>query len=81
MLKSKKAKGEMNTLGPKGDTKVEWDSENEDEVEVAMKQFNDAMKKDFTAYRVKKDGSKARKITKFDPDAERIILVPVVAGG
>ena len=73
--------GELRRLGPQGDVKVVWDSENEDEVALAKKQFDEAMKKDFTAYRVKKDGSKSKKISKFDPDAEKIILVPVVAGG
>jgi len=73
--------GTMNRLGPQGDVKVVWDCDNEDEVELARKQFDEAMKKDFTAYRVKKGGKKSQKITKFDPDAEQVILVPVVEGG
>jgi len=73
--------GKMNRLGPQGDTKVVWDSENKDEVALAKKQFDEAMDKDFTAYRVKKGGKNSMKMTEFDPDAEQIILVPVVEGG
>ncbi len=73
--------GEISVLGREGDTKVIWDSENEEEVALAKKQFEDAMEKKFAAFRVKKDGTKSKKITKFDPDAERIILVPALAGG
>ena len=71
----------MHIMDPKlGDLKVVWDSENEAEVQLAKKQFNDAIKKEFTAYRAKKDGSKGKKIEKFDPEAERIIMVPPVVG-
>lgn len=72
----------LQILDPKvGDIKLIWDSENEDEVELAKKQFNEAKKKKFSAFAVKKSGEKGVRIEEFDPDSEKIIMVPPVAGG
>lgn len=74
--------GELRVMDAKeGDLKLIWDSENEDEVELAEKQFDAAKKKNFLAFRGKKDGSKGKLMEKFDPDAERIVMTPPVAGG
>jgi len=73
--------GEMRTLCDKGDTKVIWDPKNEDEVEAAEEQFNTLMDKGFTAFSVKKDGKKHKRIDEFDPKAGKIIMVPRMAGG
>jgi len=73
--------GRLSVLDPKkGDIKLIWDSENDDEVELAKKQFKEALKKDFTAYAVKGRGIKGEKIKEFDPDIERIIMIPPVVG-
>jgi hypothetical protein len=65
-----------------GDVKMVWDASKEVEVEVAREQFNKlTSKKNYIAYTVKKDGGKGKKITEFDPDAEMIILAPLVTGG
>ena len=73
--------GRLSVLDPKkGDIKLIWDSENEDEVELAEKQFKDALKKKFTAYAVKGKGKKGEKLEEFDPDIERIIMVPPAVG-
>ena len=74
--------GEISILSAnEGDLKIVWDKNNEIEVEMAEKQFNDAMKKKFAAFSVKAKGKKDVKITEFDPDAEKIILVPPIVGG
>lgn len=74
--------GALSIMDPKlGDLKVIWDSENEDEVELAEKQFDEAKEKGFLAFKAKKDGSKGKQIEKFDPEAERIIMIPPIAGG
>lgn len=73
--------GELRIMGSKGDTKVIWDPDNEDEVEAAEEQFDNLMAKDFLAFKVKKDGEKGSKIKKFDPDAGKIIMTPPLAGG
>jgi hypothetical protein len=73
--------GELAILDNTGDTKVLWDTHNQDEIDAAEEQFDTLIDKGFTAYSVKKDGEKGRKITKFDPDAGKIIMVPRIVGG
>ena len=74
--------GSLRILDPKmGDIKLIWDSENEDEVELVKKQFREAKKKGFSPFAVKKNGQKGERIEEFDPEAEKIIMVPPVAGG
>jgi hypothetical protein len=64
-----------------GDLKVIWDKDNQEEVDAAEAQFDALVKKHYIAYTVNKDGKAGKKITKFDPDAEKIILAPMVQGG
>lgn len=74
--------GALHVMDPKeGDLKLIWDSENEDEVELAKHQFDEAKEKGFLAFKAKKDGSKGKQIEKFDPESERIIMTPPIAGG
>lgn len=68
-------------MGKEGDTKVIWSAENEDEVAQAKKTFTDLLKKGFLAFSVKKDGDKGEQVKEFDPAAEKLILVPRMAGG
>lgn len=73
--------GRLSILDPKqGDIKLIWDSENKDEVELVKKQFKEAKKKGFSPFAVK-NGQKGKRIEEFDPEAEKIIMVPPVAGG
>lgn len=74
--------GEMRIIGGKGDTKVIWNPENKDEVKAAEKQFKDLVKKrKFAAFHVREDGGQGERITEFDPQAGKIIMVPPMAGG
>lgn len=77
-----KTRGEMRILGAKGDTKISWDKDNEVEVENARRTFDELMGKErFAAFKMKGRDGKGEQITEFDPDAERLILVPPMAGG
>ena len=73
--------GTMRIIDGTGDTKLIWDSTKEVEVENARQTFNNLKKKKYNAYAVKKDGEKGTVITEFDPDAEKIIMAPPMAGG
>ena len=73
--------GELAIISNEGDTKVMWDPQNSDEVEAAEDQFDRLVKKGFTAFAVKKDGEKGKKITSFDAEAGKIIMVPKMVGG
>ena len=64
-----------------GDLKVIWDKDNADETEAAEAQFDSLIKKGFNAYSVDKKGEQGSKIIKFNPLAEKIIMVPKITGG
>lgn len=72
--------GELRALSRKGDMKISWNSENETEVAAARETFEKRIKDGWSAFR-EKFGSKGERIKIFDPDAERIILVPQISGG
>lgn len=72
----------MHTLDRSGDSRIMWDSGNRDEVTAARRQFDDLTKKGYLAYRADgKDGTQGEQIRRFDPEAERIILVKQNVGG
>jgi hypothetical protein len=74
--------GLMHTLDKSGDVRQMWDKDNDDEVAAARAQFDDLTSKGYLAYVAEgKDGHQGRQIRKFDPKAERIILVRQLVGG
>lgn len=77
----RKVTGVMCEMNASGDTKVIWDKDSPEEVAAARTTFNSLKAKGFAAFSVKKDGEKGTKISEFDPNAEKIILVPQIAGG
>ena len=74
-------KCEMVYLSTEGDTKHIWDSDNPDQVKAARRLYDELTEKNYVAFQVKKDGKKGEKMKKFDPDAEKMILVPMIEGG
>jgi hypothetical protein len=76
------AQHSMHTLDRTGDQKVMWDKDNEDEVMAARRTFEDLTSKGYMAYKAEgKRGTQGEQIRRFDPDAERIILVKAHQGG
>ncbi len=71
----------MVVMNHEGDTKVIWDSTNDDEVENVRKQFKDLKKKGFKAFSVDKKGKAHKPVDEFDPDEEKLIFVPQMQGG
>lgn len=74
--------GVLAVINQSGDKKTIWDRRNAVEVEAARKEFEFFKDKKFLAYKV--EGSEGRRgeiITKFDPEAERIIFAPPMVGG
>jgi len=76
-------KGMISKLDEEGDSRIEWDPENEEEVKAAEEMFKTNLKIDgMKAYELGKDGKKADKeLKRFNPNAGHIILVPRIAGG
>lgn len=72
--------GEIIQLARVGDVKLSWNSENDKEIAAAREMFDKRIKEGWTAFR-EKMGIKGDKIRIFDPDAERIVLVPPISGG
>lgn len=67
-----------------GDTRVMWDPRVPDEVATARAAFNAAKSKGMTGFAVNPDtGEKiaGEKISNFDPEAGKIIMVKPLAGG
>lgn len=71
---------ELRILGKGGDVKMSWNSENEKEVTAAREMFEKKIKEGWTAFK-EKLGIKGEKTKIFDPDAEKIVLVPPITGG
>lgn len=65
-----------------GDVKVMWDRTKKIEVDAMRKLFADLRSKGYAAYTVNdKDGNKGTVVREFDPDLERLIMIPPMAGG
>src|SRR3990167_7438502 len=77
-----KGKGIIAILGGTGDTKIFWNKKNKDEVENARQTFNKLVgEKKFAAFSVSKMGRKSKKVTEFNPNIQKLILIPPMAGG
>jgi len=72
---------QMSTLDPSGDTTMNWDASLPDEVEPARAHFTAMRKKGYLAYRLDRDGNRGEVIREFNPEHERIMLTPPLAGG
>lgn len=74
--------GEMRILSSEGDSKLIWDKNSDAEIDAAEAQFDMLVgEKNYKAYHVGKNGKKSDVMKKFDPDAEKMILVPPMVGG
>lgn len=75
-------KSVMSEINESGDTKIMWDADNEEEVQAAREMFNKLVTHGrHAAFAVKRTGGKGGRIREFDPEAEKIILVPQIVGG
>ena len=72
---------EMDVLDDTGHTKHIWDADNEAEVEGARALYTSLTGRGYRAFHVKGDGNEGRRMDKFDPTAEKMILVPQMQGG
>jgi hypothetical protein len=77
-----KGTGVFAVMGKEGDTKYIWDRTKPAEVDVARTTFNTFVKdKKYLAFKVVADGAKGEQVREFDPNEERYIFVPAMAGG
>lgn len=74
---------EMRIMGASGDDKITWNHEDDLETKTAANKFKELIGKGYKAF-ISKNVAGTRKgeqITEFDPTAERLIMVPPIAGG
>jgi hypothetical protein len=64
-----------------GDSRIQWDRDNPEEVAKAEARFNELKKNGFMAYSVNRKGDKGTVLQSFDPTAERIIMHSQMIGG
>jgi hypothetical protein len=76
-----KGKHLLAAMDKTGDSKFMWDPKNKDEVAAAKAQFDALKKKGYIAFTVDKKGDKGEIIREFDPELEKIIMTPPIAGG
>lgn len=75
-------KGMISVLNEEGDSRIEWNPENDEETNAAKEMFNKTIEIDgMRAYELGKDGKQGKEIKKFNPNAAKIIMVPRIAGG
>jgi hypothetical protein len=74
-------KNEMLVMDPTGHTKIEWDHNSPDEVEIARAAFQDAVGRNYSAFKVDRKGERGERVTVFDPAAEKYIMVAQLRGG
>lgn len=80
-VETRAGKSYMAVMGMEGDVKTIWDRNNPDEVENARSTFKRLIAKGFSAFKVDADGEQGEVMREFDPNAEKVILVPAIAGG
>lgn len=72
---------ELRIMGRSGDEKIFWDTSDAASLANAKEKFDGAMKRNCLAFRLNPDGTHGDRITVFDPAAERVIIIPQMAGG
>lgn len=73
--------GVLEVLNSTGDMKIMWDRNNPGEVTAAKAAFDQAIAAKSAVFSVKAKGGKDQKVKEFDPNAERLMVVPQLVGG
>lgn len=68
-------------LNQEGDTTVEWDPDDSNQVEMVKKSFNDMKAKGYRFFEKKKGGEPGRRIDVFDPSIEKMVMVKQIVAG
>lgn len=71
----------MRIAGRNGDTSVTWDVDNRAQVAEAQRQFEELVNAGHQAFAWKVAGGEGEATKTFDPEAEKILVMPIPAGG
>ena len=64
-----------------GDLKLQWNPKKPDEVAKAKEFFDKCIADGFIAFKLGFLGKRSKKLAEFDPEAKRIVLIPLMMGG
>lgn len=73
--------GVLEVLNSSGDLKIMWDRNNPGEVTAAKAAFDQAIAAKSAVFSVKAKGDQGPKVKEFDPNLERLLVVPQLVGG
>lgn len=73
--------GVMNIMDRTGHTSITWDPDKKVEVDVAKDTFERLVKEGYNAFEVESSDKAGKRMTKFDPKAGKIMMVPQLVGG
>jgi hypothetical protein len=71
--------GILRRMGKQGDVPTKWELDDNGSIQVAEERFNDAIRNHMLAFNM--DAGEGERISKFDPNAKEIVLIPQIAGG
>jgi len=73
--------GTLCIMSEEGDTRIQWDKLDPEQVSKAQAKFDELKKKGYAGYSVNKKGDKGEVLHTFDPNSERVIMMPPMVGG
>lgn len=73
--------GYMEIMDQTGHTRHIWDAGNEAEVEAAQALYTSLVGRGYRAFHVKEDGKEGQRMEAFDPNAQKMIMLPQLRGG
>lgn len=73
--------GTMHVMDQTGHTSVTWDIDQPDEVAAARETFDRLIRAGYSAFAVEGRDQQGRRITTFDPQAGKLMMVPQLRGG
>lgn len=74
--------GAMKVMDPTGHTEITWDADVPAEVAVAKAAFKELTEqKGYQAFRVGRNGRQDERMREFDPEAEKVLMIPQLKGG
>ncbi len=73
--------GTMKVMDQTGHTEISWNAEVNAEIEVARAAFEELTKKGYQAFSVGENGKQDQRLRTFDPEAEKILMIPQLRGG
>ncbi len=73
--------GRMQIMDTSGHSEITWDPEKAIEVRIAREAFDKLRAEGYSAFEVGEDGEKGTRMTAFNPEAGKVMMIPQLVGG